>query len=200
MEIYADFSDEELAEKAKTDGYALESLIKRYKKAVISIVRQYYLIGGEEDDLIQEGTIGLFKAITTFNNASPFGSYAFTCIKSSVIDAVRQSTTDKFKPLNNYVPIYVDDAGDGGDDKNPLVKGKISDPEKEFIESESASEFIGRIKAALSDYEYEILTLYLDGYSYSEIAEKKETNAKSVDNAVQRIRKKIAKVKTDGKK
>ena len=193
-EEYAALSDEQLAVLAKTDGVALETLIERYKKAVKSSARQYFLAGGEEDDLIQEGSIGLFKAITTFDGTSPFKAYAFRCIKSGIISVVRKSTSGKSRPLNYYVPICVGD----DEDKNSLIKGEISDPEEEYINSEAAKEFMERVKAALSGYEYEILRFYLDGYSYEEIADLQAKNVKSVDNAVQRIRKKIAKVKTDG--
>ncbi len=195
MEDYRNFSDEQLAVFARSDEKALELLIERYKKAVRSTARQYFLAGGEEDDLIQEGTVGLFKAIATFDGVSPFKNYAFRCIRSGIISTVRKSTSDKSKALNYYVPLY---AGED-DDKTPLIKGEVLDPEEEYINSEAAREFMARVKQALSGYEYEILTLYLDGYSYSDIAEKKKKNVKSVDNAVQRIRKKIAKVKTDGR-
>lgn len=196
MEEYRKLSDERLAVLARTDGNALETLITRYKKAVFSTARQYFLAGGEEDDLIQEGTVGLFKAITTFDGVSVFKNYAFTCIRRGIISTVRKSTSDKSKALNYYIPIYTGE----DDDKTLLIKGEVVDPEEEYINSEAAREFMERVKAALSDYEYEILTLYLEGYSYSEIADKYKKNAKSVDNAVQRIRKKIAKVKTDGGK
>ncbi len=196
MEDYNKLSDERLAVLARADGAALETVIERYKKAVRSTARRYFLSGGEEDDLIQEGTVGLFRAIMTYDGVSPFRNYAFKCIRSGIISTVRKSTSGKNKALLYYVPIY---AGED-DDKTPLIKGEIFDPEEEYINSETASEFMERVKAALSGYEYEILTLYLDGYSYSDIAELKGKNAKSVDNAVQRIRKKIAKVKTDGRK
>lgn len=196
MEDYALLSDEKLAVAAKTDCYALETLIGRYKQAVRGLSRQYFLTGGEEDDLIQEGTIGLFKAITAYDGVSPFKNYAFTCIKSGIISTIRKSTSYKNKALMYYVPIY---AGED-DDKSPLIKGEISDPEEEYINSESAREFMRRVKAVLSKYEYEILTLYLDGYSYSDIARTKNTNDKSVDNAVQRIRKKIAELTPNGRK
>ena len=192
---YFSLSDEKLAVLAKTDGVAFETINERYKKAVKSCARKYFLAGGEEDDLIQEGTIGLFKAITTFDGVSSFKAYAFLCIKSGIISTIRKSTSGKNKALNYYVPIYVDDDGD----KNSFIKGEISDPEEEYINSEIAKEFMARVKAALSVYEYEILRLYLYGYSYEEIAKQLSKDVKSVDNAVQRIRKKIAKVKTDGR-
>ena len=191
MKKYDLLSDEQLAVLAKTDTFALETLLERYKKAVKSTARQYFLAVGEEEDLIQEGTIGLFKAINTFDGVSAFKTYAFTCIKSGIISAVRKSTSDKNKPLLYYVPI----GAEGDEDKNSIIKDEAIDPEEEYINSEAAREFMDRIKVALSDYEYGILTLYLDGYSYIEIAKMKDKNPKSVDNAVQRIRKKIAKVR-----
>ncbi|MBO4251611.1 MAG: sigma-70 family RNA polymerase sigma factor [Clostridia bacterium] len=191
MKKYDLLSDEQLAVLAKTDTFALETLLERYKKAVKSTARQYFLAVGEEEDLIQEGTIGLFKAINTFDGVSAFKNYAFTCIKSGIISAVRKSTSDKNKPLLYYVPI----GAEGDEDKNSIIKDEAIDPEEEYINSEAAREFMDRIKVALSDYEYGILTLYLDGYSYIEIAKMKDKNPKSVDNAVQRIRKKIAKVR-----
>ena len=191
MENYTSLSDERLAVLAKSDAFALETLIERYKKAVIATARQYFLAVGDRDDLIQEGTIGLVRAITTFDGVSAFKNYAFTCIKSGIISAVRKSTSGKNKPLYYYVPIYVGE----DEDKNSLIKGEVIDPEEEYINSEAAKEFMERVKAALSGYEYNILSLYLDGYSYADIAKLKGKNVKSVDNAVQRIRKKIAKVK-----
>ena len=191
MENYTSLSDERLAVLAKADAFALETLLERYKKAVKATARQYFLAVGEEDDLIQEGTIGLFKAINTFDGVSAFKNYAFTCIKSGIISAVRKSTSGKNKPLIYYVPIYVGE----DEDKNSLIKGEVVDPEEEYINSETAKEFMDKIKAALSEYEYHILTMYLDGYSYTDIAKAYGKNVKSVDNAVQRIRKKIAKVK-----
>ena len=193
---YTAYSDEELAELSRSDDKALESLIKRYKQAVISVARQYFLAGGEDEDLVQEGTIGLFKAITTYNGKTAFKNYAFACIKSRIISSVRKSTSNKNKPLNYYLPIYADDEND----KNPILKLDVSDPEEEYINEESALEFMAKIKTVLSDYEYEILQEYCHGYSYSEIAERKNITAKSVDNAVQRIKKKIAEIKHDGGK
>ena len=193
-EDYALLTDEELAVKAKSDGSAFEKISERYKKAVKSCARKYFLVGGEEDDLIQEGTIGLFKAITTYDGVTSFKAYALLCIKSGIISAVRKSTSNKNKALNYYIPIYIDDDGD----KTSYIKGEISDPEEEYVNSEVAKEFMASVKKALSSYEYEILRLYLYGYSYDEIAKSQGKEVKSVDNAVQRIRKKIAKVKSGG--
>ena len=196
MEDYRKISDEELAVISRADECAAEALMTRYKKAVKSIARQYFLAGGEEDDLIQEGTLGLFKAITTYDGVSAFKNYALKCIRSSIISTVRKSTSDKSKALNGYIPIY---AGED-DDKTPFIKDGVIDPEEEYINVEAAREFMANVKQALSGYEYNILTTYLEGYSYADIAARVKKNVKSVDNAVQRIRKKIAKVKTSGVK
>lgn len=196
MEDYRKISDEELAVISRADECAAEALMTRYKKAVKSIARQYFLAGGEEDDLIQEGTLGLFKAITTYDCVSAFKNYALKCIRSSIISTVRKSTSDKSKALNGYIPIY---AGED-DDKTPFIKDGVIDPEEEYINVEAAREFMANVKQALSGYEYDILTTYLEGYSYADIAARVKKNVKSVDNAVQRIRKKIAKVKTSGVK
>ncbi|MBQ9486139.1 MAG: sigma-70 family RNA polymerase sigma factor [Clostridia bacterium] len=194
MKDYRNFTDEQLVALYQNDKAAGDALLERYKKAVKSAARQYYLIGGEEDDLIQEGTIGLFRAISTYSDKSSFRTYAFACIKSSIISAVRKDSCLKNSPLNGYVSI------DAGEDKNPHIKGEIADPEEDYINFETAEEFIAKVKAILSGYEYGILTLYLNGYSYADIAEQNKVGVKSVDNAIQRIRKKIAKVKTDGRK
>lgn len=191
MDKYIELSDEKLAVLAKADNAAMETLLERYKKAVKSTARQYFLADGEEDDLIQEGTIGLFKAINTYDGVSSFKNYAFTCIKSGIISAVRKSTSDKNKPLLYYVPI----GAEGDEDKSSIIKDEAIDPEEEYINSEAEKEFIDRIKMTLSEYEFDILTLYLSGYSYSDIAKKQGKKVKSVDNAVQRIRKKIAQVR-----
>ncbi|MBQ6922701.1 MAG: sigma-70 family RNA polymerase sigma factor [Clostridia bacterium] len=196
MRDYGKYSDEELAALSRSDENALECLIKRYKKAVISVVRQYFLVGGEEDDLVQEGTIGLVKAINTYNGKSSFKSYAFTCIKSGIISSVRSYTSVKNKPMSYYVSINADEEND----KNPILKLDVSDPEEEYINEESVKEFIAEIKSALSEYEYDILQKYMQGYSYGEIAVDKKTTAKSVDNAIQRIKKKIVKLKNEGGK
>lgn len=196
MKDYGHLSDEKLAVMSRADECAMETLMERYKKAIKSIARQYFLAGGEEDDLIQEGTVGLFKAITTYDGESPFKNYAFRCIRSSIISTVRKSTSDKSKALNYYVPIYVGE----DDDKTPFIKDGVIDPEEEYINTEAAREFMERVKKTLSSYEYEILIMYLEGYSYSDIADKRNKNVKSVDNAVQRIRKKIAKERSGGEK
>ncbi len=186
---YKNLTDEELAFLAKTDEQALELLLEKYKPMINSFARRYFLNSGDIDDLVQEGMIGVFKAITSFNGSSSFSTYAYTCIKTNVITAVKRANRNKNKPLNNYISL----SGAEGDDvdKSLLVSDENFDPEKNYIEMEAESELQDKIKQKLSDFEYKILVYYLQGFSYVDIGDKTGRNAKSIDNAVQRIRKKL---------
>ncbi len=182
-------TDEELAYLANKDEIALESLMERYKPMINSIARSYFLTSGDIDDLIQEGMIGVFKAITSFNGKSSFKAYAYTCIKTNIITAIKKSNRNKNKPLNNYISLSGTDGND--EDKNLLVCDKNFDPERKVIEMESHDELRETIKQKLSQFEYKILLYYLQGFSYSDISERTGKKEKSIDNAIQRIRKKL---------
>ena len=186
-------TDEELAVLAKTDERARGELIERYKKAVVSTARKYYISGGDTEDLIQEGMIGLFKAIFGFKEGGVFGRYAFTCIRSSVITALKRSLSDKNRALNSYIPLF--DGED--DDKTEYIIDSNGDPEQAFIDKESVRELRAKIENALSDMENSVLRWYLNGDSYETIAEKLKKDVKAADNAVQRIRKKIRRIIAD---
>lgn len=186
---YFALADEELVKLSDKDTVALDAILLRYKKAVIKIARQYYVIGGEKEDLIQEGTLGLFKAVKNYNGKFPFKNYAFTCIKNSIITAVKKDNKLSNRPLNFYVSLSGEDGEDI--DKNVAVRSQADSPEEEYINYEREAELKADIKNALSDFENEILSLYLAGFSYADIAKKQNKTVKSVDNAVQRIRKKI---------
>lgn len=190
-----DFSlltDEQLIQYAnstkKESEQALEELLKRYKSAVNCVSRGYFLNDGDMDDLVQEGMIGVFKAMGSYNGAIPFKAYAYRCIKTNILSAIKKSNSDKNKPLNNFVPLI---SLDGDDDKNALMRGEECDPEEEYINKEREKELLDVIDKTLSDYEKKVLSLYLKGYSYIDIGEKTGKNIKAVDNAVQRIRKKL---------
>lgn len=187
-------SDNELVKLAKTDNEALETLFNRYKIMLNAICRSYYLINGDDDDVMQEGMIGLFKAINTFNESYVFSSFAYRCIKNSIISAIKKSNTNKNKALNNFVSL----SGSVEDDidKSAIVSaGANHNPEFTFINSEAEKELRSKISELLTSLELEILRLYLDGYSYQDIASNLHKNVKSVDNAIQRIRKKLAELK-----
>lgn len=193
-----DFSkktDEELVVLAKDNQDAMNALIERYRNFVKSVSRGYFLTSGDIDDLIQVGMIGVFKAIITYNGASTFKSYAFRCIKTSIFTAIKNSNSKKHMPLNNYVSLSSMDSDDNDGDKNLIVMDSNYNPEKTLVENESEKELREKIKQTLTLLEYEILMLYLQGYSYALISEKLNKNAKSIDNALQRIRKKLLSLK-----
>ncbi len=188
---YSAMSDEELlaaCKNGKENEEALGVLLMRYKHTVNMVARAYFLSGGDTDDLLQEGMIGVFKAISTYNGKSSFKNYAYKCIKTTILSAVKKSGRLKNKPLYNYISLSSEE---GDDDKNAFLSDDSFDPEEKYINDEAEKELKARIKESLSELEYKILNLYLAGYSYREIAEKTDKSVKSVDNAVQRIRKKI---------
>ncbi len=187
---YNSLTDEQLVSLAKeNDSVAMETVIERYKNTVKIMSRRYYLTGGDQDDLLQEGMLGVFHATMTYNGKSTFKSFAYRCISSHLINVVRKFTTDKVKPLVNFVPLSGD--GENDVDKTLLAVGIDGDPETTLINEETESELKEIITKRLSSLENGILTLFLQGYSYLEIAEKYNKTEKSVDNAIQRIRKKL---------
>ncbi len=186
---YSKFTDDELAFAAKADELALEILIEKYKPMINAQARSYFLNSGDVDDLVQEGMIGVFKAITSFNGKSSFKTYAYTCVKSNIITAIKRSNRIKNKPLNNYVSLSGN--AESNADKTLLISDKNFDPEKNYIEMEAENELKRKIEQKLSDFEHKILILYLQGFSYYDISLKTNKKEKSIDNAIQRIRKKL---------
>ena len=187
---YKLLSDEELIKLANDgDSEAMESVILRYRQLVTAIAHSYFLSNGDTEDLVQLGQIAVFKAITTFNGKAEFKFYVYKCIKNAVITAIKNSNALKNQPLNNYISLtgYFDDS----QDKNELFADDKSDPEQSILNSESESELNDKIRLLLSKYENEILSLYLKGYSYTEIGVKLNKNTKSIDNALQRIKSKL---------
>lgn len=188
---YQSFSDEKLAEMAKAgDSVAMEVLINRCRQMVLSVARTYFLTGGDTEDLIQEGMIGVFKAVTNYDCKSNFKAYAFVCVKTSILSLIKKYSAEKHKPLNNYFSLSGNPDFDC--DKTDIAVDENFEPEKEYINNESVLELRANIKNVLSNYENQILGLYLQGYSYDEIANMSGKNVKSIDNAIQRIRKKLS--------
>lgn len=182
-------SDKELVLLAKTDNDALETVFARYKKMLNSICRSYYFMNGDDDDVMQVGMIGLFKAINTFNENFVFSTYAYRCIKNSILTEIQKLNTIKQKPLNNFISLSGSDDDDL--DKSFIVCDLNNNPEETVIERESEKELKKKIISALSKLEIKIFIKYLDGFSYEDIANSIGKNKKSVDNAIQRIRKKL---------
>lgn len=191
-------SEEEVVLKAKAgDKKALEYLISKYEKSVRVKSKSYFLIGADKEDIYQEGMIGLYKAIRDFNPEKQvsFKVFAELCISRQIITAIKTATRQKHIPLNTYVslnkPVYEDDSDRTLVDI--LTSLKISDPEELMIGKEQMEFIENEISKVLSDLELEVLQSYLDGKSYQEIACDLDRESKSVDNALQRVKKKLEK-------
>ena len=188
---YDSLPDESLAELSLNgEKIATEFLLERYKDRVRSCARLYYLAGGDDDDLIQEGMIGLFKAICTFDKDknSSFNTFANLCIKRQMITAVKTANRKKHLPLNSYVPL----TGYGEEDEEEkILDFLVSNPEEIFIDKENMEIIEEKISDGLSSLEQTVLYLYVKGNSYREISEILKKEPKSIDNALQRLKKKM---------
>jgi RNA polymerase sporulation-specific sigma factor len=190
--------DEDLVEAAKAgDDRASEFLIHKYRNFVRVKAKAYFLIGADREDIIQEGMIGLYKAIRDFrrDKLSSFRAFAELCITRQIITAIKTATRQKHIPLNSYVslnkPIYDDDS-----DRTLLdvIGGlKVADPEEMVINRETSARMRQRIRQNLSELEHRVLNLYLDGKSYQEMANELQRHVKSIDNALQRVKRKLEK-------
>ena len=188
--------DEEVVEFAREgDDIALEYLINKYKNFVRAKARSYFLIGADREDIIQEGMIGRYKAIRDFrmDKLSSFRAFAELCITRQIITAIKTATRQKHIPLNSYVslnkPIYDEDS-----DRTLLdvISGsKISDPEELIISREEFDDIEEKMGEILSSLEWKVLMSYLEGKSYQEIAEDLKRHVKSIDNALQRVKRKL---------
>jgi len=195
---YDDNTDEEIVEAVREgDSIALEFLINKYKNFVRAKARSYFLIGADREDIVQEGMIGLYKAIRDFkgDKLSSFKAFAELCITRQIITAIKTATRQKHIPLNSYVsldkPIYDEDS-----DRTLLdvICGtRVSDPEELIINQEEFSGLEDKMAEILSDLERKVLMLYLDGRSYQEIAVDLNRHVKSIDNALQRVKRKLEK-------
>ncbi len=190
--------DEEIVLNAR-DGNAvmLEYIINKYKNFVRAKARSYFLIGADKEDIVQEGMIGLYKAIRDFRNdkLSSFRAFAELCITRQIITAIKTATRQKHIPLNSYVslnkPIYDEES-----DRtllDILTATKITDPEELIISREELVSIESKIGEILSDLELEVLMSYLQGKSYQEIAVDLDRHVKSIDNALQRVKRKLEK-------
>ncbi|NLM35571.1 MAG: RNA polymerase sporulation sigma factor SigH [Clostridiales bacterium] len=195
---YEDKLDEEVVMEAKKgDTRAQEYLINKYQNFVKSKAKSYFLIGADKEDIYQEGMIGLYKAIRDFkpDKLSSFKAFAELCVTRQIITAIKTATRQKHIPLNTYVslnkPIYDEES-----DRtllDILSSIKVSDPEELVISKEEMDHIEAEIGEVLSDLEMEVLMSYLDGKSYQEIACDLDRHAKSIDNALQRVKRKLEK-------
>lgn len=195
---YDEMLDEEIVHLAKDgDIKAQEFLINKYKNFVRAKARSYFLIGADREDIIQEGMIGLYKAIRDFkqDKLSSFRAFAELCITRQIITAIKTATRQKHIPLNSYIslnkPIYDEES-----DRtllDILSGARVSDPEELIISREELVNIESKIGEVLSGLEWEVLKSYLDGKSYQEIACDLDRHAKSIDNALQRVKRKLEK-------
>ena len=172
----------------------MEELVRRHRQLVRICARPYFLAGAEADDVLQEGMLGLLHAAATYDAArsASFRTYAAVCIRSRLISAVRASWSAKHRALNDSVPLYAFSLDAPSDEANPTPTEKS--PEELLIGREEFAEFQRRLTGVLSPLERQTLSLYLEGLSYREIAQSLHKSAKTVDNAVQRIRQKMARL------
>ncbi len=196
---YILLTDEELVVKSQnSDSYAQEFLINRYRNFVRVKSRSYFLIGADKEDIIQEGMIGLYKATRDFKyeKLASFRAFAELCITRQIITAIKTATRQKHIPLNSYVslnkPIYDEES-----DRTLLdviSTTKITDPEDLLISREEFANIEEKMSKVLSPLEWKVLNSYLEGKSYLEIAADLDRHVKSIDNALQRVKRKLEKV------
>ena len=196
--MYENYTDEEILNSIKNgDSQAIDYLITKYKNLVKIRARAYFIIGADTEDIIQEGMIGLYKAIRDYKKTdASFQTFAKICIDRQVMTAIKSANRKKHLPLNSYLSLnmltYEEDSDKTYIDK--LEESKILNPEEIVIDKENVKTLQEQINKNLSGLEKQVLKLYLKGKSYATIAQKLEKDEKSIDNAIQRIRKKIEKL------
>ena len=183
-----------LAKEGRSDAY--DAIVRRYRGFVRLKASSYFLLGGEADDLIQEGLLGLYKAVRDYrtDRESSFRNFAELCITRQIITAVKTATRNKHTPLNQYVSFSQTPAAAGDSDTtlDEILPGpSVSDPVNQVIASEELESLVSCLSSVLSELESRVLSLYLDGYSYEVVAERLECDTKTVDNALQRVKRKV---------
>lgn len=194
MGTYQQFKDEELIDMLRAgDEKIMDYILDKYKPLVRKKANAMYLIGGDTDDLIQEGMIGLFKAIRDFSaeKESSFFHFAEICIGRQIYTAVEASNRKKHAPLNSYVSLYSGTNEEGVVLADALTTGAMENPEQRMIDQENLTLFLEQVKEKLSKMECQVLDFYLAGLNYQQIAEQMEKTPKAIDNALQRIKAKI---------
>ena len=200
---YADYhglTDDTLCALARQeDREAEETLVARYTRLVRQLARPYFLAGGDSDDLVQEGMIGLIYGVREYDagNAASFRTYAEICIRNRLYSAVRAAARDKHTPLNQSVPLEIP-FFDSRTTSFGAPLPSQANPEDLIIGREGVRDMLHNVQKQLSEFEAKILGLYLDGLTTREMAEAVSRSPKSVDNAVQRIRRKVARHLTSG--
>ena len=192
-----DIADEDLVVRYREgDVVALETLLNKYRNFTRMKARSYFLIGADKDDIVQEGMIGLYKAIRDFNHdrQTSFRAFAEICITRQIITAIKTATRQKHIPLNSYVSLSKPLAMDEDQDRSlgdVLHTAHVTDPAELLVSNEEMNSIKIAFSEILSDFEADVLHLYVEGKSYQEISEHLGRHVKSVDNALQRIKRKV---------
>ena len=197
---YSAFSDEELILRLRDGEEAImDYIMDKYKNLVRKHARNMYILGAEEQDLIQEGMIGLFRAIKDYDSGrdASFFTFADLCVSRKMYNAIEASKREKHTPLNNYISLYASNDGDNVDSKTMfmdlLSAGEISNPQNLFIDKENVERIENLVEQELSSFEKQVFDLYITGMKYGQIAKVLGKDEKSTDNALQRIKNKLKK-------
>lgn len=195
---YESMADEDIIDLSKNgDKYAIDYIIDKYKNLVRSRARTYFLIGADKEDIVQEGMIGLYKAARDFKREkhSSFKAFAELCVTRQIITAIKSATRQKHIPLNSYISLNKPFFGEENEQTllNTIGQKKNTNPEDIVISKEHFSSLEEKMFKILSKFERKVLSLYLDGNGYTEIAKQLDKSEKSIDNALQRIKRKVMK-------
>ena len=192
-----ELEDLQLVMRARNgDGTAMDALMRRYTGFVRLKSSSYFLAGGDSEDLVQEGLIGLYKAVRDFrpDKETSFRSFAELCVTRQIITAIKTATRFKHAPLNSYVSFSHTPAGQEGDDcslGDALPGPAVNDPSVRVISTQELESLVGCLSTTLSPLEADALRMYLEGSSYEEMAELLDCDTKAIDNALQRVKRKI---------
>lgn len=197
MDRFKDLTDEEIVRMAQEehDAEATDYIVHKYRNFVKAKARSYFLIGADKEDIIQEGMIGLYKATRDFrgDKQASFRAFADLCVTRQIITAIKTATRQKHIPLNSYVslnkPIYTDESERTLMDV--VSAAPVSDPEELIISRENFADIELSMNEVLSDLEWQVLTAYLEGKSYNEMSRELHRHVKSIDNALQRVKRKL---------
>ena len=203
QEEIASLTDEQLAILAKNfDEEAINELFARYKNLVNAIARSYFLIGGDIEDIVQEGMIGLYKAIRSYttDKKASFKTFANICIRHQIQNEVKKASSEKNKILSSALPILEQLYDEEEDSGEIIIMSDLPSPDDQVIAKENAKELNQKVNEKLSSLERKILSLYLRGYNYTEIAHLGEVNKKTIDNALTRIKSKLSFLKEENNK
>lgn len=201
---YQQMTDEKLVELCQQgNSEVADYLIERYKGRAKAKARFLFLCDGDNDDLIQEGMIGIFKAIRSYDSSkgASFKTFVELCIDNQMYDAIKISNRKRNQPLNSYIPFFAYGEGQEGESElselNRVSNEQTKSPEELIIERDNLKRIFEMLDKALSAFENEVLRLYLEGLGYREISEIMEKTPKSIDNAIQRIKQKITQIRND---